>query len=83
MKDVWLKRFPALQLPKDVVKQRPQQIGFEGIENRPHLRVAGNAQDAKHPFDILVVARRFSKASRDGSFKENIAIADMTASAIE
>ena len=56
VKDVGFQRLSALQLSKHIVKQGPKQIRFERIENRTHLSVAGNVQDAKQALHILVVA---------------------------
>jgi len=74
MKGVRFQRLPALKLSKDIVKHRPEQIRFERIENRSHLRVARNVEDAKQVLDILVVAtflkeqqrRIFQSEQRDG-----------------
>ena len=56
MKGVRFQGLPALQLSKDIVEEGPEQIRFERIENRSHLRVAGNVEDAKKALHILVVA---------------------------
>ena len=74
MKGVRFQSFPALQLSKDIVEQGPEQIRIERIENRAHLRITRNVQDAKQALDILVVAtllkeqqrRIFQSEHRDG-----------------
>ena len=59
MKGVRFQGLAALQLPKDIVKHGPQPIRFEWIENRSHLRVTGNVQDAKEALHIRIVAAFF------------------------
>ena len=55
---------PALQLSKDIVEEGPEQIRFERIENRSHLRVARDVQDAKQALHILVVATFLKEQQR-------------------
>ena len=64
MKDVRFQGLPTLQLSKDIVEEGPQTIRFEWIENRSHLRVAGNVQDAKQALHILVVATFLKEQQR-------------------
>jgi hypothetical protein len=64
MKGVRFQSLPALQLSKDIVKQEPQQIRFERIENHAHLRIARNVQDAKQALHILVVATLLKEQQR-------------------
>ena len=64
MKGVRFQGLPALQLSKDIVEEGPEQIRFERVENRSHLRVARDVQDAKQALHILVVATFLKEQQR-------------------
>jgi hypothetical protein len=48
--------FAALQRAEHIAKQRPQTLGLQGVEDFPHLGVAGNLPDAEQHLQIAVAA---------------------------
>jgi len=52
--DVILQDFAALEAAKDLVEQRPQCVGFDGIENGSHLGIGWNAVDSVDGAKVVV-----------------------------
>ena len=77
-----LQGLPALHLAKDRVEQRAQLPRLHGIENLAHLRV-GRDGAIRNRLRMFSSLRRSSKASKEGSFRENMANADMSVSGNE
>ena len=53
----------ALQAAEDVLEQDPQVVGMDGVEDGPHLRVAGDVVDAVDGAEVVVgIAAAFVKS---------------------
>ena len=72
----------ALQATEDLAERGPQVRGIENIQDVPHLRSQGTRLIPEMVRKLsLGLWRRWSKASGDGSLSENMAKADIKASA--
>ena len=52
--DVILQDFASLEAAKDFVEQRPQCVGFDGIENGSHLGIGWNTVDCVDGAEVVV-----------------------------
>jgi hypothetical protein len=71
-KDQCLQCLATLKRSKDVLEQRAQGLGLNRIEYLTHGGIAGHPFDAVNPLQI-VLGSLWSKASKEGDFRENMA----------